>query len=62
VFRYADGTSWTLNIVAFVAAIAAGTLLPLMDLIFGKFVTSFVGFGTGAITSSQYRSEVNKYT
>ncbi|CAO2653774.1 Nn.00g031850.m01.CDS01 [Neocucurbitaria sp. VM-36] len=62
VFKYADGKSWTLNIVAFVAAIAAGTLLPLMDLIFGKFVTSFTGFATGALSPAQYRSEVNKYT
>lgn len=30
IFKYADRTSWTLNIIAFVAAIAAGTLLPLM--------------------------------
>ena len=33
-----------------------------MDLIFGKFVTSFVRFSTGAISPAQYRSEVNKYT
>jgi ATP-binding cassette subfamily B (MDR/TAP) protein 1 len=37
VFRYADGKTWALNIVAFIAAIAAGTLLPLMNLFFGKF-------------------------
>ena len=30
IFRYADRTSWILNTIAFVAAIAAGTLLPLM--------------------------------
>lgn len=62
VFKYADRKSWTLNIVAFIAAIAAGTLLPLMDLIFGKFVTTFTGFATGVTTPAQYRSEVNKYT
>ncbi|KAH7371427.1 P-loop containing nucleoside triphosphate hydrolase protein [Pyrenochaeta sp. MPI-SDFR-AT-0127] len=61
-FKYADRKSWTLNIVAFIAAIAAGTLLPLMDLIFGKFVTTFTGFATGVTTPAQYRSEVNKYT
>ncbi|OAL47500.1 multidrug resistance protein-like protein 1 [Pyrenochaeta sp. DS3sAY3a] len=62
VFKYADQKSWTLNIVAFIAAIAAGTLLPLMDLIFGKFVTTFTGFAVGTTTPAQYRSEVNKYT
>ncbi|KAF2472791.1 multidrug resistance protein 1 [Lindgomyces ingoldianus] len=62
VFAYADGISWTLNIIAFVAAIAAGTLLPLMDLIFGKFVTTFTRFALGIISPAKYRSEVNKYT
>ncbi|KAH7071971.1 P-loop containing nucleoside triphosphate hydrolase protein, partial [Paraphoma chrysanthemicola] len=62
VFQYADGKSWALNVVAFIAAIAAGTVLPLMDLVFGKFVTSFTGFATGSITPAQYRSEVNRYT
>ncbi|KNG46830.1 multidrug resistance protein 1 [Stemphylium lycopersici] len=38
VFTYADRASWMLNIIAFIAAIAAGTLLPLMDLVFGKSV------------------------
>ncbi|KAJ4287807.1 hypothetical protein N0V90_012511 [Kalmusia sp. IMI 367209] len=62
VFSYADRKSWILNIVAFLAAIGAGAVLPLMDLIFGKFVTTFVRFSTGVITPAQYRSEVNKYT
>jgi hypothetical protein len=40
VFSYADRTTWALNIIAFIAAIAAGTLLPLMDLVFGVSVSS----------------------
>ncbi|CAN9153860.1 unnamed protein product [Alternaria alternata] len=62
IFKYADRTSWALNIIAFIAAIAAGTLLPLMDLVFGKFVSTFTGFATGSITPAQYRSEVDKYS
>ncbi|KAF2650811.1 multidrug resistance protein 1, 2, 3 [Lophiostoma macrostomum CBS 122681] len=62
VFRYADKTSWTLNIIGFVAAIGAGTLLPLMDLVFGKFVTTFTRFGTGQLSPEGFRSEVNKFT
>lgn len=62
VFHYADSKSWALNIVAFIAAIAAGTVLPLMDLVFGKFVSVIVGFGNGSLSAAQYRSEVNKYT
>lgn len=48
--------------MAFIAAIAAGTLLPLMDLVFGKFVTAFNGFATGSVGPGEYRSQVNKYT
>ncbi|KAL1651601.1 hypothetical protein SLS61_005263 [Didymella pomorum] len=55
-------TCWLLNAVAFIAAIAAGTLLPLMDLVFGKFVTAFNGFSVGTISSADYRSQVNKYS
>ncbi|KAL1795658.1 hypothetical protein ACET3X_005882 [Alternaria dauci] len=62
IFKYADRTSWTLNIIAFVAAIAAGTLLPLMDLVFGKFVSTFTQFATGSITPARYRSEVDKFS
>lgn len=61
-FSYADRTSWILNVIAFFAAIGAGAVLPLVDLVFGKFVTTFVRFSTGALTPAQYRSEVNKYT
>ena len=62
VFKYADRVSWTLNVIAFLAAIAAGTLLPLMDLVFGKFVSISTRFALNIITPAQYRSEVNKYT
>jgi len=62
VFRYADSKTWTLNIVAIIAAIAAGTLLPLMDLIFGKFITTFTGFASSTVSPVQFRSEINKYT
>jgi ATP-binding cassette subfamily B (MDR/TAP) protein 1 len=62
IFKYADRMSWILNITSFIAAIAAGTLLPLMDLVFGKFVSTFTGFALGTISPAQYRSEVSKYT
>ncbi|EOA86237.1 uncharacterized protein SETTUDRAFT_28633 [Exserohilum turcica Et28A] len=62
IFQYTDRIGWMFNIVAFIAAIAAGTLLPLMDLIFGKFVSTFIGFGTGTVTPAKFRSEINKYT
>jgi len=33
-----------------------------MNLIFGKFVTTFTRFATGVMTPAEYRGEVNKYT
>ncbi|KAF1997764.1 P-loop containing nucleoside triphosphate hydrolase protein [Amniculicola lignicola CBS 123094] len=62
VFKYADRSSWMLNATAFTCAIASGVLLPLMNLVFGKFVTTATGFATGALTPTEYRSEINKYT
>jgi ATP-binding cassette subfamily B (MDR/TAP) protein 1 len=33
-----------------------------MNLIFGKFVTTFTGFATGTTRPDQFRSDLNKYT
>ncbi|KAF3052370.1 hypothetical protein E8E11_011059 [Didymella keratinophila] len=57
-----DKASWLLNDVAFITAIAAGTPLPFMDLVFGKFVTAFNGFAVGTISSAEYRPQTSKYT
>ncbi|KAF2164599.1 hypothetical protein M409DRAFT_24994 [Zasmidium cellare ATCC 36951] len=62
VFRYADRQSWILNGIAFVAAIGAGVPLPLMDLVFGQFVTAFVDFSQGRYSPDQYMNQVVKYT
>ncbi|RHZ55587.1 hypothetical protein CDV55_103963 [Aspergillus turcosus] len=61
IFNYADRTSWILYSVAVVAAIAAGSALPLMDLIFGKFVTTFNNFALGEVGPHDYMREVSKY-
>jgi ATP-binding cassette subfamily B (MDR/TAP) protein 1 len=61
IFSYADRTSWILYSVAILAAIAAGSALPLMDLIFGKFVTTFNNFALGALGPDDYMREVSKY-
>lgn len=42
--------------------IASGVLLPLMDLVFGKFVTVFNNFITGKATPAEFRSSLNDYT
>ncbi|RYP20120.1 hypothetical protein DL765_002962 [Monosporascus sp. GIB2] len=62
IFNYADRTSWILYSVAFAAAIVAGSALPLMDLGFGKFVTTFNNFAIGAVSPDDYMSEVSRYS
>lgn len=48
--------------IAIVTAIAAGTLLPLMDLVFGKFVTTLTAFASETIPPAEFRSQINKFT
>lgn len=50
-----------LNAIALVAMIASGVVLPLMDVIFGKFVNVFNDFIVGKTTAEYYRSEINVY-
>lgn len=51
-----------MNGVALVCMIAAGTVLPLMDIVFGKFINVFNDFVTGELTADGYMDEVGKYT
>ncbi|TVY41644.1 Sophorolipid transporter [Lachnellula subtilissima] len=61
IFSYADQASWILYFAAFAAAIAAGSATPLMNLIFGKFVTTFNNFALGLVAPDDYMREVSKY-
>ncbi|USW57061.1 Putative Type 1 protein exporter [Septoria linicola] len=60
VFSYADRTSWILNAVAFVTAIGAGIPLPIMEVLFGQFVTSFLDFSQGRSTAAEYMNDVER--
>lgn len=62
VFAYNDARGWLLNAVALACMVASGTVLPLMDVVFGKFVNVFNGFATGALSPADYRAEVSHYT
>jgi ATP-binding cassette subfamily B (MDR/TAP) protein 1 len=62
VFTYNDKLGWSLNIVAVLCSIASGTTLPLMDIVFGKFVDVFNDFAVGDLSPAGYRREVSKYT
>ncbi|KAK5999117.1 ABC multidrug transporter atrC [Cladobotryum mycophilum] len=61
VFTYNDGLGWFINGIAFFCMVAAGTALPLMDIIFGKFVNVFNDFVVGKLSPKGYRDEVGKY-
>ncbi|EGE02071.1 multidrug resistance protein [Trichophyton equinum CBS 127.97] len=60
IFRYADQKTWLLYSISFLAAVIGGSALPLMDLVFGKFVTTFNNFANGSISSESYIREVSK--
>ncbi|KAL7931860.1 P-loop containing nucleoside triphosphate hydrolase protein [Trichoderma chlorosporum] len=48
--------------VGVLAAVGSGTVLPLMTLIFGNFVSVFTDFALGRISSDSFRGKVNHYT
>ncbi|RVD83845.1 uncharacterized protein DFL_005619 [Arthrobotrys flagrans] len=62
VFKYNDTIGWITTAVGVVCMIAAGVLLPLMNLVFGNFVTIFNDFIAGRKTPEQFRSAINHHT
>lgn len=62
VFKYNDTIGRITTAIALICMIAAGVLLPLMNFVFGKFVTVFNDFITGRKTAEDFRSSINKYT
>lgn len=51
-----------MNAIAFIAMIISGTVLPLMDLVFGKFINVFNNFVIGELSPSGYRAKVNEFS
>ncbi|KJZ74288.1 hypothetical protein HIM_06294 [Hirsutella minnesotensis 3608] len=62
VFRYNDTAGWLMNAVALVCIVASGTALPLMDVIFGKFINVFTDFVTGKVSPAEYRTQVAHFS
>ncbi|KAM7188807.1 P-loop containing nucleoside triphosphate hydrolase protein [Naviculisporaceae sp. PSN 640] len=62
VFRYNDTAGWWMNAVAVICMIISGTLLPLMEIVFGKFVTVFQQYTVGQLSGDEFRSNLNQYT
>ncbi|EGX45057.1 hypothetical protein AOL_s00173g158 [Orbilia oligospora ATCC 24927] len=62
VFKYNDTIGWITTAIAVACMIAAGVLLPLMNLVFGKFVNIFNDFISGRKTPEEFRSAINSHT
>ncbi|KAK3367251.1 P-loop containing nucleoside triphosphate hydrolase protein [Lasiosphaeria ovina] len=62
VFSYTDRLGWCMNGVALFCMIASGSLLPLMDVVFGRFVTVFNNYIVGTISADEFRENLNYYT
>lgn len=60
IFAYTDRLGWVLNVVAVIAAVGAGSALPLLDLLMGKMITSFNDFGTGHQTAEAFRAQIRQ--
>ncbi|KAL3461207.1 ATP-binding cassette multidrug transport protein [Aspergillus heterothallicus] len=61
IFSYTDSLGWVLNVLALVGAIGAGSALPLMDLLFGKMLTTFNNLATGQSSPTEFRSDLNAF-
>ncbi|KAL8838824.1 MAG: hypothetical protein Q9170_001979 [Blastenia crenularia] len=61
IFSYADRFDWCLNAISFLASIGAGAALPLMTVIFGKFVAKFNAFQSGQGSPDDFRNDISHY-
>ncbi|KAL4787930.1 P-loop containing nucleoside triphosphate hydrolase protein [Aspergillus varians] len=61
IFRYADRLSLSLNILAFLCAVASGAALPLMTIVFGQFASKFAAFAGDSMDPSDFQDIVNDY-
>ncbi|KJZ74389.1 hypothetical protein HIM_06199 [Hirsutella minnesotensis 3608] len=62
IFAYNDAKDRLVNVVALVFAIASGTLLPLVELVFGNFVTAFNDYAAGKLSRDDFMSQLARYT
>lgn len=60
IFTYAGSFEYTLQGIAFIAAIGSGAGIALQNLIFGDFVTTMTDFANGKATPAHFRSESSR--
>ena len=57
---FGTGIDQLLRACGFLCACAAGSALPLMTIVFGKFVNDFNGWANGTISPGELRSTISK--
>ncbi|KAG9185384.1 ATP-binding cassette, subfamily B (MDR/TAP), member 1 [Alternaria panax] len=61
-FRYATAKDKVIMVVALLASIAAGAVMPLMTLVYGNFAGSFTSFSVDAVAAGKFEDQINQYT
>lgn len=60
--QLASTTERLIYVTGIICSIGSGTILPLMTLIFGNFVSVFTDFSVGVMEPQEFRSKANHYT
>lgn len=58
IFQYADGLSWSYNVISLITSIGAGVTLPLMTLVFGDSIGEFNNFSTADIDARSFNNTI----
>ncbi|KAF1848955.1 leptomycin B resistance protein pmd1 [Cucurbitaria berberidis CBS 394.84] len=61
-FRYASRKDKMVMVLATIASIAAGAVMPLMTLVYGNFAGSFTSFSVSAVAAEHFKQQINKFT
>ncbi|KAL1792862.1 hypothetical protein ACET3X_009369 [Alternaria dauci] len=61
-FRYATAKDKLIMVVALIASIAAGAVMPLMTIVYGNFAGSFTSFSVDAVAAAKFQDQINQYT
>ncbi|RMJ09640.1 hypothetical protein BHE90_008673 [Fusarium euwallaceae] len=57
IFRYANFSEYSLQLIAIFAAVASGAGIALQNLIFGDFITSVTKYTTGRLSPAEFRDD-----
>lgn len=61
-FRYANRKEALIMVIAAIASITAGAVLPLMTLVYGNFAGSFTSFSVDAVAEQKFKDQINRFT